>query len=148
MSGLDFTPLLPAEDGGSVDEEDASHLRFEGGVEKCGEALIEALVPALPGDVGGDFGAEVDFDGLEHLEEELFPVGEVAVEGAAGSDSGGLDDVVRAGGVEAILGEEPTGGRDDPLAGLLRHLLPHADHPRNGTAGSGSHLRMQPAPEM
>ena len=68
-------------------------------------------------DVACAFGAAT----VEELEEELLLVGEVVVDGAA-AEAGLLRDGVEAGCVEAVLGEDARGRRQDLLPGLLSPL--------------------------
>jgi hypothetical protein len=120
---FEVPPGLPAEDDGTVEEEDPLHFGGDRGVEEGDEAGAE-----LPEGIGGPLrglggGEEVFFDGLEDGEEERLFVGEVVVERASGSDAGGGDDFLGAG-VEIAFGDEeaPCGGHQRGSGG--ERLLP------------------------
>ena len=117
VARFDGAPLLPAEDGGAVDEEDALDLGGQGCVEEPEEPVAEHVERWCLDDLSAGGGDEVLLYCFEHGDEQGSLVGEVVVERATGADGGQRDDLLRAGVVVAALDEELAGGGDERVAG-------------------------------
>ncbi len=94
VARFDGAPLLPAEDGGAVDEEDALDLGGQGCVEEPEEPVSEHVERWCLDEVSAGGDDEVLLYCFEHGDEQGALVGEVVVERATGADGGECDDLL------------------------------------------------------
>ena len=124
-----FPPLIPSEDRGAVDQQDALHFWFE-----CrGKGRLQTLLELGPGIASASrtssagaglvgWGGKVGLDIMKNRQKQGFFIGKVVIQRAA-SYPGLGHYVVRAGGMITLRGEQPAGslnqGRSRCL-GLVR----------------------------
>ena len=120
VAHADLPPPLPAEDGRTVEQDDAAHLGF-GAARRARRRHRRPADPSGPsvGDGVDDvdqMGGQVDLDGFQHGREQLGLVGELVVQRPAG-DAGGLGDAFGADLGVAVLGEQCAAAATSAAAG-------------------------------
>jgi len=123
---FDFVPLLPAEDGARVDQDDALHMRIVVRIDEGATASNEIVPQGLGRDVARneDLAAELFFHELEDTAKELLLVLEVMIQRAL-RDARCLRDVIEGGLAVPSRPEERAGRLDQretrgvPLLDLL-----------------------------